>query len=322
MITPELPYTYTDFDYDTIKIADGELKATDTARGVSVVVGLLDSPTDVVALVRAILAANGNTGHVLVSREDIDEYLATGRQIGARSMRERALAAIQPRWDLQPEAQAEAATAIRALPLIPDVSGAVVHMGLPEGVTPCGDGAVDATTTPQTSQVTCLECLRVVAQARAHLDPVDQVEPGDEVPALAEIADRVAALEERLSPPVGLNVRIDEASVSNAARDLSAIRERASAESELRAVRDAAYDEGHADGLRMGTARADDKRLSDLEEQYADLADLAEKLRADLGQAYAAALGVGKLLRGHISSHQAHAAEVERRLTALDGESP
>lgn len=109
----------------------------------------------------------------------------------------------------------------------------------------------------------------------------------------------------------------DEAPASGAVRDLSAIRE-----AEIRAVRDAAYDEGHADGLRMGTARADDKRLSDLEEQYADLADLAEKLRADLGQAYAAVTGAGKLLRDHISSYQAHAAEVERRLEALEGESP
>ncbi|MGW9637477.1 hypothetical protein [Nocardiopsis alba] len=99
--------------------------------------------------------------------------------------------------------------------------------------------------------------------------------------------------------------------LSDAARVLSEIR-----------VRDAAYDEGHADGLRMGTARADDKRLSDLEEQYTDLADLAEKLRADLGQAYAAVTGVGRLLRDHITAHQAHAAEVERRLTDLDGESP
>ncbi|WP_431889391.1 hypothetical protein [Nocardiopsis alba] len=250
----ELPYTYTDFDYDTIKIADGELKATDTARGVSVVVGLLDSPTDVVDLACAILAANGHTGHTVVSRETIDETFAAGRQIGAQLMRDRAMRAASD----APGTPHTPAEAIRALPPIPDAApNAVVHMDGPEGVTPCGSGTHDVTAAVQADQVTCIACLRVVAQARAHLDPVDSVEPGDEVPALAEIADRVAALEERLSPPVGLNVRIDKASVSNAARDLSAIRERASAEAKLRAVRDTAYDEGHADGLRMGNARSE-----------------------------------------------------------------
>jgi hypothetical protein len=223
-MTVNLPHTYTDIDGATLHVEKG--KVTANRRVESLVYLSAQDPEKVVALVRAILAASGNTGYTVVCEADMVAQENAAAHSAAWSMRERAMRAAS-------DAPGTPAEAIRALPL------------------------------------------------------TGNADPGDEAPA------------------------------SGAVRDLSAIRE-----AEIRAVRDAAYDEGHADGLRMGTARADDKRLSDLEEQYADLADLAEKLRADLGQAYAAVTGVGKLLRDHISSHQAHAAEVERRLTALDGESP
>jgi hypothetical protein len=141
-------------------------------------------------------------------RAELRQTLWAAIEAAARSMRDRALAAIQPRWDLQPEAQAEAVEAIAALPLLAaDTTGpTVTHADLPEAVTPCGHGSQDVTTTTRVSEVTCLGCLRALAQA-AHGDRLpeeDLVEPGDEVPALAELADRVTALEERLSPPTKL----------------------------------------------------------------------------------------------------------------------
>ncbi|MFC9941226.1 hypothetical protein [Nocardiopsis alba] len=118
------------------------------------------------------------------------------------------------------------------------------------------------------------------------------------------------------------HLRVKHSEVRKVSMDCGAKLARAEAEIRASSDSDSAYDSGFADGLRMGAARAEDKRLSDLEEQFTDLADLTEKLRADLGQAYAAAAGVGKALQDHITAHQVHAVEVERRLEALDGESP
>jgi hypothetical protein len=74
------------------------------------------------------------------------------------------------------------------------------HADLPEAVTPCGLSSWDVPASTDLAKVDCVDCLRTLAQA-AHGDRLpeeDLVEPGDEVPALAELADRVAAIEERL----------------------------------------------------------------------------------------------------------------------------
>lgn len=74
-------------------------------------------------------------------------------------------------------------------------------------------------------------------------------------------------------------------------------------------ARDAAYDQGHADGLRMGEARAEETeaRLAALEKLTSDQADeieaqsrLIDALRADMRSVQAAIRGLGEALQGRI----------------------
>jgi hypothetical protein len=203
---------YTDNDFHRLHVSDGLITITTPGMPSAAV----DQPTGdtAVEVARAVLDEAGDTGHVVVPEYQVispEELAAEKRayaEASALSMRDRAVAAIQPRWDLQPEAQAEAVEAIAALPLLAaDTTGpTVTHADLPEAVTPCGHGSQDVTTTTRVSEVTCLGCLRALAQAADgdRLPEGDLVEPGDEVPALAELADRVTALEERLPPPTKL----------------------------------------------------------------------------------------------------------------------
>lgn len=122
----------------------------------------------------------------------------------AQSMRERAAdaarsAVVVDRELSLTEQRAAIVAAIRGLgPLV-----SVVHADLPEAVTPCGLGTRDVkTTTTRVSEVTCLDCLRNLAAVRVgdELPAEDLVEPGDEVPALAELDGRLVDLENRLRP--------------------------------------------------------------------------------------------------------------------------
>lgn len=131
----------------------------------------------------------------------------------ARSMREQAAQEVQSAWprlvDRRTPAEQcmQVVNAIRALPVPsaqePPAPGAeaVVHADLPEGLTPCGSGTQDVPATTRIDQVTCLDCLRALAQTRHGdtLRPEDMVEPGDEVPDLVELEGRIDTLEMRLS---------------------------------------------------------------------------------------------------------------------------
>lgn len=124
----EKPYTYTDPTTGArLAVDDKDIVIEVRDEGVYV-----SCPTgdDAVALVRAILAVAGDTGHAVVSGEEIDEYLVTGRQIGARSMRDRVTEEIQRTWpwmsDSRPPSEkcAGVVAAVRALPLLPDTEPA------------------------------------------------------------------------------------------------------------------------------------------------------------------------------------------------------
>lgn len=94
----------------------------------------------------------------------------------------------------------------------------LIHVATPEGITPCGAGVHDVATTAIIREATCLECVSSLAQA-THGDALpeeDLVEQGDEVPALAELADRVTALEELTRDQANL--------LEGHSRDLEAIR--------------------------------------------------------------------------------------------------
>ena len=133
----DLPYTYTDDDGDRLHI---------NHPGISFIAGSdvlsMEPPTgeDAVALARAILAAAGNTGHLVVSEADRDESRRYIRILEAQ------------RADLRREVR------IRA------------------------------------DQVAAVE----QRLATSRVSEGDMVEPGDEVPALAELYSRVTRIEEHL----------------------------------------------------------------------------------------------------------------------------
>lgn len=230
-MSTEIPYVYTDVDYDMITVTSGGLTATDTARGVSVVVGLLDHAEDVVALARAILAANGNTGHEVVSASGLDSQLPDrgGDIITDLDV------ALATRTDLTDEHRA------------------------------CYEAILSRVEEIRAERDRALHAARSMRERAAEIaldDPTADYDIRRQILNLPLLPDSA-----------------DGASVSDAARVLSEIRERhaaedlgdesmdrgaklARAEAELRAAlrtdveaRDAAYDSGFADGLRMGEAR-------------------------------------------------------------------
>src|SRR5690625_496057 len=83
-MTDYLPYTYTDDDGDRLHI---------NHPGISFIAGSdvlsMEPPTgeDAVALARAILAAAGNTGHIVVSTEDSSRAIRIREALAAEDMR-------------------------------------------------------------------------------------------------------------------------------------------------------------------------------------------------------------------------------------------
>ena len=116
---------------------------------------------EAVAVARAILALGGDTGHVVVSRDE----LTAMQRAAARSMQERAVRALH----LAPVGTSITGT-LRALPLLPssdateDALGPT-HAEQPDSLSPCGLSTWDVPATSDLSEVECLDCLRTLAQA-------------------------------------------------------------------------------------------------------------------------------------------------------------
>lgn len=113
-------YDFTDRDGDGLRVThDGSNGYVAVSKETGPAAVYAPTGADAVALARAVLAAAGDTGHVVLSRSEIDEFLVTGRKIGARSMRERAATTVElyGEWS-RLETPADR---IRALPLFPDV---------------------------------------------------------------------------------------------------------------------------------------------------------------------------------------------------------
>lgn len=111
----ELPYTYTDAATLTIDNTTGtwQISVWDDSEGASI-----NAPTgpDAVALARAVLAAAGDTGHVVVEEAQVARQFKAEAAIAARSMRERAARVAE----INRTGRTEIAMAIRALPLVSD----------------------------------------------------------------------------------------------------------------------------------------------------------------------------------------------------------
>lgn len=72
-----------------------------------------------------------------------------------------------------------------------DTRVADVHVATPEGITPCGQGTRDVTTTARIADATCLECLRALAQ----------VNGTDPAPRDSDLIQAVRALVKRYGAP-------------------------------------------------------------------------------------------------------------------------
>ena len=117
----DLPYTYADADGDYLRIGKGAYTAYDPSAQQAVSV---NTPTgeDAVAMARAVLAAAGDTGHRVISTEDLARFERKAAEVGAgaaaRSMRDRAAeVADQPAEWSRLESPGDR---IRALPLLAD----------------------------------------------------------------------------------------------------------------------------------------------------------------------------------------------------------
>lgn len=112
----DLPYTYTEPNGDSLRMfSDGpDLVVTVRQDGGArtVVVPREETPN----LARAVLAAAGDTGHEVLSVEEIGQIIEDSTAIGARSMQERAAACAED----DPTADYDIRRQIRALPLLPD----------------------------------------------------------------------------------------------------------------------------------------------------------------------------------------------------------
>lgn len=116
-MTPARPYSYRDVDGDRLAVFTADIPGQ--GRGVNIRTdphGCSIPAEDVPALVRAILAAGGSTGHEVLSVEEIGQIIEDSTAIGARYMRERALQAISDAWGTD----RTATELISDLPLIPD----------------------------------------------------------------------------------------------------------------------------------------------------------------------------------------------------------
>jgi hypothetical protein len=161
-VSTELPYTWTDegaeLTVDALEISVYE-ESEPRASRMNVPRG-----NDAVALAEAVLAAGGVTSHAVIAERDRLSWEQFAVENAARSMRTRA-AEVSDAWS---ESHGVADTsdyigsAIRALPLLPD--GVAAH--------------------------------RAARPDLVDLPAEDLVEPGDEVPTLAELYGRVTDLEE------------------------------------------------------------------------------------------------------------------------------
>ena len=204
----DLPYTYTDFDGDQMIVSPSWITIHDA--GVHA-----PSGDDAVALARAILAAAGNTGHEVVSEHQMEWRLRNAGTNCARSMRERALEEIQPRWDLHPDTQHETKRVIRALPLIPDGDTEVRPVSAyrdPDmwarlkSEIPRIYGRERVEDLPHDSEyATALHDVLTAMKRIEHGSPlladVDDPEPQDEVPRDTELIQQVRALVKRYGAP-------------------------------------------------------------------------------------------------------------------------
>lgn len=198
----DLPYTLDHPDpLSAISITiddDGMLTLQDAFEGMEVPLDNL-TPTEAARLARAVLAAAGHTGHIVVSTQDSARAIRIRQSIAAESMiaeiRDRVEAASPGPWvagwrnlapnqvmispDLPPtelscDEQGElnaafiaaARTDVQTLLDMVDhlqEQPADVHMATPEGVTPCGHGIRDVTCENTIDEVTCVGCLQTIA---------------------------------------------------------------------------------------------------------------------------------------------------------------
>lgn len=83
---------------------------------------------------------------------------------------------------------------------------APVHVTTPEGITPCGEGHHDVTTTARIAEATCLECLRTLAQE----------EPAEHHTTLQDLTAASAVLDDALNRVGTLTSTLNAARVENA----------------------------------------------------------------------------------------------------------
>lgn len=107
----DLPYTYTDRDGDRLIVDATCVVIVEESDGAAVSTHVLGpGGADAVALARAVLAAAGNTGHVVVHKADL-----IGAENAVVAMRQRAAHLTE----YSDKTRAEIADEIRSLPLLP-----------------------------------------------------------------------------------------------------------------------------------------------------------------------------------------------------------
>lgn len=235
----ELPYSYRDVDGDRLAVFTGEIPGQ--GRGVNLRTdshGCSIPAEDVPALVRAILAAAGDTGHEVVSASGLDSQLPDrgGDIITDLDV------ALATRTDLTDEHRA------------------------------CYEAILSRVEEIRAERDRALRAARSMRE-RLLAEVVDLLETHGTTDALLNDVERLRAL------PL-----IPDGDTTDAE------------------ARDAACDQGRADGLRMGEARAEETeaRLAALEKLTSDQADeieaqsrLIDALRADMRSVQAAIRGLG-----------------------------
>ncbi|QVJ03023.1 hypothetical protein KGD82_13390 [Nocardiopsis eucommiae] len=114
----DLPYNHTDLNDTRLTVTDSLIGLV--AVGEGTITTHAPTGADAVALARAILAAAGDTGHIVVNNAEMARWVYENRDECIRSMRERAAEAVVRHQDGLNEDPEEA---IRALPLLPDGDG-------------------------------------------------------------------------------------------------------------------------------------------------------------------------------------------------------
>lgn len=120
MADTDTSHTYKD-DHGGRLIIDGQLDMISISYPGAGSIGV-NHPAgeDTVALARAVLAADGNTGHEVVDVDRTNNLMRMSQEFGARSMRERAIDANENSGTRV--SRADITAKIRALPLLPEVA--------------------------------------------------------------------------------------------------------------------------------------------------------------------------------------------------------